>query len=130
MTAWIVGHTTRFKAGVMGAGVSDWGMMIATSDIPTYEQFMGGGNPYEGVGPHAFDAQSPASFVSQVTTPVLIVHGERDETIPVAHADEIFKAAAGSKTLLRLPNSEHTSLGQGDRELFLGGVRAFLNSLP
>ena len=50
MTAWIVGQTTRFKAGVMGAGVSDWGMMIATSDIPTYEQYMGGGNPYEGAG--------------------------------------------------------------------------------
>lgn len=91
MTAWIVGQTTRFKAGVMGAGVSDWGMMIATSDIPTYEQHMGGGNPYEGVGPHSFDAQSPASFVSNVTTPVLIVHGENDERVPVTQGIHFFR---------------------------------------
>ena len=91
MTAWIVGQTTRFKAGVMGAGVSDWGMMIATSDIPTYEQYMGGGNPYEGAGPHSFDAQSPVSFVSNATTPVLIVHGENDERVPVTQGIHFFR---------------------------------------
>ncbi len=91
MTAWIVGQTTRFKAGVMGAGVSDWGMMIATSDIPTYEQHMGGGNPYDGAGPHSFDAQSPASFVAKATTPVLIVHGENDERVPVTQGIHFFR---------------------------------------
>jgi dipeptidyl aminopeptidase/acylaminoacyl peptidase len=91
MTAWIVGQTTRFKAGVMGAGVSDWGMMIATSDIPTYEQHMGGGNPYDGAGPHSFDAQSPASFVSRAKTPVLIVHGENDERVPVTQGIHFFR---------------------------------------
>lgn len=91
MTAWIVGQTTRFKAGVMGAGVSDWGMMIATSDIPTYEQHMGGGNPYDGVGPHSYDAQSPASFVSNVKTPILIVHGEDDERVPVSQGIHFFR---------------------------------------
>jgi dipeptidyl aminopeptidase/acylaminoacyl peptidase len=91
MTAWIVGHTDRFKAGVMGAGVSDWGMMIASSDIPAYEQHMGGGNPYDGVGPHSFDAQSPASFVSKATTPVLIVHGENDERVPLTQGIHFFR---------------------------------------
>lgn len=86
MTAWIVGHTDRFKCGVMGAGVSDWGMMIATSDIESYETEMGGGNPYASVGPHSFDAQSPISFVHHVKTPVLIIHGEEDERVPVSQA--------------------------------------------
>lgn len=84
MTAWIVGHTGRFKAGVMGAGVSDWGMMIATSDIPSYEALMGGGNPYESAGPHSFDNQSPISYVHNVRTPTLILHGENDERVPVS----------------------------------------------
>lgn len=84
MTAWIVGHTGRFKAGVMGAGVSDWGMMIATSDIPTYEAEMGGGNPFAGVGPHSFDRQSPISYVHQAQTPTLILHGEEDARVPVS----------------------------------------------
>ena len=84
MTAWIVGHTTRFKAGVMGAGVSDWGMMIATSDIPAYEGLMGGGNPYESAGPHTFDAQSPISYLHNARTPTLIVHGEQDQRVPLS----------------------------------------------
>jgi dipeptidyl aminopeptidase/acylaminoacyl peptidase len=86
MTAWIVGQTDRFKAGVMGAGISDWGMMIATSDIPGYENRMGGGNPYEGIGPHSFDRQSPISYVHKATTPTLIVHGENDARVPVSQA--------------------------------------------
>lgn len=84
MTAWIVGHTDRFKAAVMGAGVSDWGMMIASSDVPTYEALMGGGNPYESAGPHSFDKQSPISYVHNAKTPTLIVHGENDERVPVS----------------------------------------------
>jgi dipeptidyl aminopeptidase/acylaminoacyl peptidase len=86
MTAWIVGQTDRFKAGVMGAGISDWGMMIATSDIPTYENLMGGGNPHESAGPHSFDRQSPISYVHNASTPTLIVHGENDERVPVSQA--------------------------------------------
>ena len=84
MTAWIVGHTDRFRAGVMGAGVSDWGMMVATSDIPAYETLMGGGDPYSSAGPHSFDAQSPISYVANASTPTLIVHGELDERVPVS----------------------------------------------
>ena len=34
LTAWGVGQTkNRFKAGVMGAGISDWGMETATSEL-------------------------------------------------------------------------------------------------
>jgi dipeptidyl aminopeptidase/acylaminoacyl peptidase len=86
MTAWIIGQTDRFKAGVMGAGISDWGMMIATSDIPSYENLMGGGNPYTSAGPHSFDKQSPISYVHRARTPTLIVHGENDVRVPVSQA--------------------------------------------
>lgn len=35
LTAWGVTKTKNiFKAGVMGAGVSDWGMMAAENDLP------------------------------------------------------------------------------------------------
>ena len=86
MTAWAIGHTNRFKAAIVGAGPTDWGMMIATSDVPTFQERLGGGNPWAGVGPHSFDAQSPISFVSQATTPTLILHGEEDVRVPVSQA--------------------------------------------
>ncbi len=86
MTAWAVGHTDRFRCGVMGAGVSDWGMMVAESDLPTFESGLGGSTGWEGPGPHPHDQVSPISFVHRVKTPVLILHGECDERVPVSQA--------------------------------------------
>ena len=83
MTAWAVGQTAMFKAGIMGAGVSDWGMMTATSDLPHFEMMLGGSADWEGVGPHRHDALSPISFAGGVTTPVLVLHGEKDDRVPV-----------------------------------------------
>ncbi|MDP9366565.1 MAG: S9 family peptidase, partial [Chloroflexota bacterium] len=84
MTAWAVGQTDRFKAGVMGAGVSDWGMMVAESDLPRFEAVLGGSTGWEGPGPHRHDALSPISYVARVRTPVLILHGANDARVPVS----------------------------------------------
>lgn len=86
MTAWAVGQSDRFKAGVMGAGVSDWGMMLAESDMPRFEAELGGSTGWEGPGPHRHDEFSPASYVHRVKTPVLILHGEKDERVPAGQA--------------------------------------------
>lgn len=90
MTAWAIGHDPddgpRFRCAIMGAGVSDWGMMVATSDVPTFEQRLGGGNPFEGPGPHSFDRWSPISYVHRARTPTLILHGEQDERVPLGQA--------------------------------------------
>jgi dipeptidyl aminopeptidase/acylaminoacyl peptidase len=84
MTAWAVGQTDRFRFGIMGAGVSDWGMMVAESDLPHFEAMLGGSTGWEGLGPHRHDALSPVSYVHRVHTPVLILHGEQDERVPVS----------------------------------------------
>ncbi|MFT4038700.1 MAG: S9 family peptidase [Thermomicrobiales bacterium] len=84
MTAWAVGQTRRFKLGIMGAGVSDWGMMTATSDLPHFELMLGGSAPWDGPGPHRHAALSPISFADRVTTPLLILHGAEDARVPVS----------------------------------------------
>jgi dipeptidyl aminopeptidase/acylaminoacyl peptidase len=84
MTAWAVGQTTRFKVGLMGAGVSDWGMMTAEGDLPHFERMLGGSAAWEGPGPHQHAALSPISFAHQVTTPLLILHGAEDARVPVS----------------------------------------------
>ncbi|MEZ4564724.1 MAG: S9 family peptidase [Thermomicrobiales bacterium] len=84
MTAWAVGQTTRFKVGLMGAGVSDWGMMTATGDLPSFERMLGGSAGWEGPGPHQHMALSPISFAHQATTPLLILHGAEDARVPVS----------------------------------------------
>lgn len=86
MTAWAVTQTKRFKAGVMGAGVSDWGMMTMTSDMPTFESSLSGDRPWDGPGPHRAAQLSPISFAGNVETPLLILHGKNDERVPVSQA--------------------------------------------
>jgi dipeptidyl aminopeptidase/acylaminoacyl peptidase len=84
MSAWAVGRTDRFAASIVGAGVSDWGMMVATSDLPHFEAMLGGSTGWEGPGPHHHDTLSPISFAGRVTTPVLVLHGADDARVPVS----------------------------------------------
>jgi dipeptidyl aminopeptidase/acylaminoacyl peptidase len=84
MTAWAVGQTDRFRAAVMGAGVSDWAMMLAEGDLPSFEVLLGGSAAWDGPGPHRHAELSPISYAHRVKTPVLSLHGERDERVPVS----------------------------------------------
>jgi dipeptidyl aminopeptidase/acylaminoacyl peptidase len=60
--------------------------MVAESDIPTFEGVLGGSTGWEGPGPHRHDELSPISYAHRVRTPVLILHGENDERVPVSQA--------------------------------------------
>jgi hypothetical protein len=37
MAAWAVGQTGRFKAALMGAGISDWGMQAGAGELGTQQ---------------------------------------------------------------------------------------------
>lgn len=86
MAAWAIGQTDRFKAAMMHAGISDWGMLVATGQGGTLEAALSGSCGWEGTGPHPHDQVSPISFASKIRTPVLIVHGEDDTNVPVGQA--------------------------------------------
>jgi len=86
LTAWAVTQTDRFRAGVMGAGVSDWSLMTIASDVPAFESALSGSRPWDGPRLHRADERSPLRHASRVRTPLLIVHGERDQRVPVANA--------------------------------------------
>lgn len=92
MSAWAVTQTRRFKAAIIGAGPTDWGMMVATSDMPGFERELGGGAPWDGAGPHRHAQLSPISFAGRVSTPVLILHGQNDERVPVSQAISFHRA--------------------------------------
>ncbi|KAL5503857.1 hypothetical protein ACEPAH_7928 [Sanghuangporus vaninii] len=94
LTAWGVAKTKkRFKAGVMGAGVSDWGMLIATSDLPDFEADLGGCAPWD--TPDASQRSdirgNPIGHVTDVETAMLILHGEKDERVPASQGIAFFR---------------------------------------
>jgi dipeptidyl aminopeptidase/acylaminoacyl peptidase len=86
MSAWAVSQTHRFKAALVGAGVTDWGMLAATGENGQFEVALGGSIGWSGVGPYPHDAVSPISFASRISTPVLIVHGSEDTNVPLGQA--------------------------------------------
>jgi fermentation-respiration switch protein FrsA (DUF1100 family) len=62
--------------------------------------------------------------------PLLIVHGERDATVPVSHALALFSEAVGPKELLVIDGAGHT----GDPKLmysprYLNAVRQFVSQI-
>ncbi|MFI7678441.1 S9 family peptidase [Actinophytocola sp. NPDC049390] len=92
MAAWAVGHTDRFAAALMGAGISDWGLQAAAGDWGPFDAALGGSAGWEGTGPHPHDVLSPISYACAVRTPVLIVHGADDTNVPLAQAEYFHRA--------------------------------------
>jgi dienelactone hydrolase len=92
MAAWAVGQTGRFKAALMGAGISDWGMQVGVGELGTQEAGLGGSCGWEGPGPHRHDQLSPISFASRIAAPVLILHGADDTNVPVGQATYFHRA--------------------------------------
>ena len=110
MTAWAITQTDRFKAGIMGAGISDWNMLTLTSDLPHFDAEPAGSRPWDGPGPHNAARHSPISFTKQVTTPLLILHGRDDERVPVSQAIGFHRALldyGATAELVIYPNEPH-----------------------
>jgi len=91
LAAWAVGQTDRFKAAVMGAGISDFGALVAEHDFWHETAVEVGHTGWEGPGPHRHDELSPASYAHRARTPILILHGEKDTRVPLSQASYFAK---------------------------------------
>jgi dipeptidyl aminopeptidase/acylaminoacyl peptidase len=91
MTAWIVSQTTRFKAAMMGAGLSDLTSMYGTTDIPGYIGTFFNGMPTKETLDF-YRERSAITYVDKVTTPLLIQHGGNDQRVPIGQPMEFFRA--------------------------------------
>lgn len=111
MTNWIVGHTDRFKACVTMASISNWDSFHGVSDIGTYWvpwQVGFGKNPWEARELHA--EKSPITYVGNVTTPLLIMHPEKDYRCPLEQAEQLFVALKKMKKdveFILFPDENH-----------------------
>ena len=51
MTCWVISQTSRFKAAMVGAGLTDVASMYSTNDIPNYLGTFFGGIPSKSTMP-------------------------------------------------------------------------------
>jgi len=91
MTAWAVTQTDRFKAAVMGAGISNWMSVYGTSDITSYMKLFFDDQPFDRA--RVYRRHSPLAYVERLRTPTLIIHGEADVRAPISQSYEFYQGA-------------------------------------
>jgi len=107
MTFWAITQTDRFTAAIGMAAISNWYTLYAHTETD-YAAFGFDGTPYN--VRKLYDTFSPVNYVSNVTTPLLIIHGDEDPVVPVSQAVEYYTALKKhGKTVkfLRFPREGH-----------------------
>ena len=110
LTAWLITQTHIFKAAIPNRAIIN----LVSYNYMTYY------NQYEemefGMRPHQADLmdelwkRSALRFVAQAKTPTLLIHGENDNDVPIAEAEQFFIALkdVGVETaMLRYPREGH-----------------------
>lgn len=112
LTTWIVGKTSRFRAAAAEKPVIHWTSAVLTMDnYPYIARFIFSKLPWE--DPETYWQRSPLSLVGSVTTPTLVVVGDRDLRAPVSESEQYYQALQlrGVPTaLLKLPGVAHQGL--------------------
>ena len=115
LTAWIIGHTNRFKAAVAQRGVYDmtnwWGM--ATTWRLYESEFAA--VPWE--DPELAWKASPIAYAGQIQTPLLLLHGEQDYRVGLGGVQTLFrmlKAQGKEAELVLYPREGHEVTRSGE----------------
>jgi len=110
MTNWIVGHTRRFTAAVTQRSISNHSSAFGTSDIGWHfwQDEMGNATPWR--DGHKLVDRSPLTYVTEIRTPLLILHAENDYRCPIEQAEQLFvalKVLDREATFVRYPDDTH-----------------------
>ncbi len=118
MTSWTVTQTHRYKAAIEGAGITDWLSFIPTSDIGQVDYDA----RLQEKDPAPMLQFSAVMHVDQVTTPLLILHGEADIRVPTFQGREYYVLLAERGKTVRMvtyPGAPHfPRLAEQRRDVF------------
>ncbi len=119
MSSWIVGHSDRFRAAVIGAPVTNLVSMYGQTDIAvSFGERQWGGLPQENFDHYV--ERSPLTYADRVTTPVLLLHGEDDIRVPISQSEELYvalKRRGKPVEFARFPGCSHLFLRSGHATL-------------
>ncbi len=126
LVCWIASQTDRFGCLVNHAGVFD---LLAQygSDVTEGRHQAYGGEPWDRI--EAIDRWSPARFTKGFTTPMLVLHGERDFRVPHTQAlnvYNVYKAKGLEARLVFFPDENHWVLKPRNSLLWNREVEAWL----
>ncbi len=109
LSAWIVGHTNRFKAAVVAKPIINWYSAALYSDMPGFfSKYWFPGFPWDHV--EHYMNRSPISYVRNVKTPTMILTGENDYRTPIAEIEQYYTALKLNKVetaMVRIQEASH-----------------------
>ena len=122
MTAWIIGHTGRFRAAVGQRVVSNALSFWGSSDVGYLfaEPWADDQPPWENLD--IYWRQSPMKFIGNATTPTLIIHSENDLRCNLEQGTQVFlalKELGVDTELVIFPEESHglSRAGRTDRRI-------------
>lgn len=86
MANWVAGHTDRFRAIVTHASLWALDQFRGTTDGAYYWDEI-----FDDAG---LAENSPHQFVEQITTPLLVIHGDRDYRVPIGEGNRLWAELA------------------------------------
>ena len=109
LTAWIVGHTDRFRAAVVAKPVINWYSFVLTSDFyQLFAKYWFPGDPWS--NQEHYMKRSPIAYVGNVKTPTMLITGDADHRTPSSEAEQFYQALKLRKidtAMLRIPGASH-----------------------
>ncbi|MEV5328492.1 S9 family peptidase [Nonomuraea sp. NPDC052634] len=124
MANWLAGHTDRYKAIVTHASLWNLDQFSGTTDFATYwrREF---GDP----GGERYQLLSPHNSLDRITTPMLVIHGDKDYRVPIGEALRLWWDLCRTEVdakFLYFPDENHWILKPGNIVAWYETVLAFL----
>ena len=111
LTAWIVGHTERFRAAVVAKPVINWTSFVLTADFyPFFTQYWFPQAPWEEGAQEHYWRRSPLAHVGKVSTPTMLITGEDDYRTPISETEQYYQALKLRRVdtaMVRIPGAAH-----------------------
>lgn len=110
LTNWLITQTDRFKAAIPSAGISN---LISFNYMAYYHDYLA---VEFGAFPHQEDLmdllweRSALKHVARARTPTMFIHGEDDNDVPIAEAEQFFialKDVGVDSVMVRYPREGH-----------------------
>lgn len=92
LTAWLVGHTSRFTAASAQRGVYDLTTFFGEGNAWRLVPIYFGGYPWDEQIKPILARESPFTYVDKIKTPLLILHGETDLRTGIVQGEMMYKA--------------------------------------
>ncbi|QYC43654.1 Prolyl tripeptidyl peptidase precursor [Nonomuraea coxensis DSM 45129] len=124
MANWLAGHTDRYRAIVTHASLWNLDQFAGTTDAAHYWQ-----REFGAPGSERYERLSPHRSLDRITTPMLVIHGDKDYRVPIGEGLRLWwdlRRSDVEAKFLYFPDENHWILKPGNTVAWYETVLAFL----